>query len=103
MLTTKKNMIKSFQEMFLKSLNDTDENSRAYCAMIKGEIPNTSSTPQTHIASRLLSMRCLDIFKALDRELEIGTHIDGQRNPMSILKHNVCFILLLLWHYDSCS
>jgi hypothetical protein len=86
-------MIKALQENFQKSLQATDENSRAYSAVLRGEIPLTSLATHTHVASRLLTLRFLDIYRALDKDIEIKDV--SQKNTISVLKSNVCLIFHL--------
>jgi hypothetical protein len=50
---------------FVNSFRSTDENSIAYCGVLKGEIPSASISSHPHVASRLLTIRLLDIFRSL--------------------------------------
>jgi hypothetical protein len=84
------------------SLHSTDENSHAYCAVLKGEIPLTSSSSHTHVTSHLLSTRFLDICRAVDKDVEWNTEGVCCINIISILKNNVCFISDLIGHHNSC-
>jgi hypothetical protein len=93
-------MIRSLEENFRTSTEGGDENSKAYRTMLTGEIPQTSLNTHTHIASRLLTLRFLDIFQALEQNVEIdGEHVSP--NNASFLKSNVCFMSLLIQHFDS--
>ena len=83
-------MIKALECDFQKSLHATDENSRAYCAVLKGESPPTSQNTHTHVASRLLAMRFLDIHQALANDIDIKPEVVSRKNPISVLKNNVC-------------
>jgi hypothetical protein len=87
-------MLKALQRNFQMSQLATDENSRAYSAVLRGEIPQTSLATNTHVASRLLTMRFLDICQALERDIVIN--VVAQKNTISVLKNNVCFLLHLL-------
>jgi hypothetical protein len=81
------------QADFLKSLNGTDENSRAYSKVLKGENPMTSVVTHTHVASRLLAIRFLDIYQALNKEIIFETEVVSQKYTISVLKNNVCLTL----------
>ena len=68
-------MIRSLQDNFKDSMTATDENSKAYCTMLKGEAPPTSSNMETHIALRLLTLRFLDIVQSLDKRLRLMANL----------------------------
>jgi hypothetical protein len=98
-------MINSLQDNFSKALHGTDENSLAYCAVMKGEVPGTSQNTHTYIASRLLTFRFLDILQALDKEIDLDidhSNQQGFRKNISVLKTNVSFLLYSFICYDSC-
>jgi hypothetical protein len=96
-------MIRSLEENFLASQKETDENSRAYVAVMNGEVPLTSVNTHTHIASRLLTIRFLDIFHALDKEIEMDVDVVEKKAGNSLHKTIVCFFFTSFRHYDSCS
>lgn len=83
-------MIRSLDNNFNHSKSAKDENSQAYCLMLKGEVPQTSQNTQSHIASRLLTLRFLDIIQSLEK----GNDLDGEdmvRKNIVILNKKVCF------------
>lgn len=85
-------MIKSLQDNFVASRTARDENGQGYYTMLKGEIPQASQNTETHIASRLLTLRFLDIVQSLEKEVPVEIDgVDVVRKNISILKFNVCF------------
>jgi hypothetical protein len=96
-------MIKALEGDFLKSLHATDENSCAYCAVLKEESPPTSLNAHTHVASRLLTMRFLDIHQALAQDINIKIEVVSRKNTISVLNKNVCMLpIASIWHCDLC-
>ena len=89
-------MIKALQDDFVESCISTDENSKAYSKLLKGEDPNSSSShSHTHVASRLLSMFFLDICKASGLDIGMNNEVVIWRAP-PLLKYKVCSKLHLL-------
>jgi hypothetical protein len=92
-------LIRSIGNNFFTSTSATDENSQAYHKILKGENPQSSTNSQSHIGSRLLTLRFLDIVQSLDKETDIDD--DEQlvwKNtliPKTIVCFNVLFILEL--------
>lgn len=100
-------MIQALEDDFIACGQATDENSRAYRAVLKGVDPETCANTQSHVASRLLVMRFLDICKGLDKdiEIEINTEVVTREQPESVMKHyKVSFIssfYLNFWYHDT--
>jgi hypothetical protein len=95
-------MIKALQENFSNSTLASDENSRSYCAVLKGLDPATSVNAHAHVASRLLTMCFLDICKGLGTDVEIETEDVTRQQPCSVMAQKVFLypINFIFWNHD---
>jgi hypothetical protein len=68
-LTITQEAIQALEIDFLASITSTAENSRAYLGALLGQIPDTSTKSESHVASRLLTISFLDIVCSLDEPM----------------------------------